>query len=329
MALLLPGEAKSQVEDTTAPTLTALSVSPSAVDVSAGPQTVRVSATITDDLSGVASASVEFRSPSGGQSQFPFLFHTSGDEFAASIEIPQFAEAGTWRPNQVGLRDNAGNARWLSNADLQAMGIDVTLEVTAGDATPPAIAITTPPEGATYALGSVVKADYTCQDPGGAGVASCVGDVADGARIDTGSIGTKRFTVTATDGAGNTSRLTHEYTVVYAFSGFFAPVANPPAVNVVRAGLPIPVRFGLGGFRGLDIFAAGYPRSERIACGSSTEVEGVEPTLPPGSSGLAYNPLTRRYIYLWTTRKAWKSTCRQLVVKLKDGTFHRANFKFR
>jgi hypothetical protein len=37
---------------------------------------------------------------------------------------------------------------------------------------------------------------------------------------------------------------------------------------------------------------------------------------------------TDQYTYVWKTEKAWANTCRQLVVKLKDGTFHRANFKF-
>ena len=58
-------------------------------------------------------------------------------------------------------------------------------------------------------------------------------------------------------------------TVVYKFSGFFAPVENLPAVNHVKAGQAVPVKFSLLGNQGLGIFAAGYPRSEQITCGSS------------------------------------------------------------
>ncbi|MGH8468315.1 MAG: PxKF domain-containing protein [Gammaproteobacteria bacterium] len=31
----------------------------------------------------------------------------------------------------------------------------------------------------------------------------------------------------------------------------------------------------------------------------------------------------------WKTSKAWAGTCRQLVVRLNDGTEHKASFKFK
>lgn len=43
-----------------------------------------------------------------------------------------------------------------------------------------------------------------------------------------------------------------------------------------------------------------------------------------GGSSLSYDPTTDEYTYVWRTNKAWLNTCRQLVVKLNDGTFHRA-----
>jgi hypothetical protein len=62
-----------------------------------------------------------------------------------------------------------------------------------------------------------------------------VGTVADGAAIDTGTVGAKLFTVDAEDNAGNTASQTHDYTVAY-FDGFFAPIENPPVFNSVKAG---------------------------------------------------------------------------------------------
>src|SRR6266545_1132510 len=53
--------------------------------------------------------------------------------------------------------------------------------------------------------------------------------------------------------------------VPFDFSGFFPPVDNPPAVNVVNAGRAIPVKFSLSGDKGLNIFAAGFPVSQQIA----------------------------------------------------------------
>lgn len=197
------------------------------------------------------------------------------------------------------------------------------------DATAPTITITTPANGAQYILGSTVHADYSCDDPGGSGVATCAGPVADGAPIDTASVGAKSFTVNATDNAGNPSSSTHTYTVVYDFEGFFSPVDNLPVLNSVKAGSSVPVRFSLNGDQGLSIFAAGYPKSETIACDSTAPVDGVEETVSAGSTGLTYDASLDEYRYVWRTSRPWTGTCRQLVVKLADGNSYRANFKLK
>ena len=98
--------------------------------------------------------------------------------------------------------------------------------------------------------------------------------------------------------------------------------------NRVNAGQAIPVKFSLGGNLGLGIFAAGYPKSEVIPCSSSGTVDGIEHTVTAGGSSVSYSPGNDQYTYVWKTDKAWANTCRQLVVKLVDGTFHRANFTF-
>jgi Ca2+-binding RTX toxin-like protein len=88
-----------------------------------------------------------------------------------------------------------------------------SLEISTGtDTIDPQIAITTPPQGATYTQGQSVAASYSCIDED-SGVATCQGSVPDGANIDTSSTGTKTFTVNATDNAGNTSSVSHTYTV--------------------------------------------------------------------------------------------------------------------
>jgi hypothetical protein len=115
----------------------------------------------------------------------------------------------------------------------------------------------------------------------------------------------------------------------YAFSGFFSPVNNLPTVNSVTAGRAVPVKFSLGGDQGLDIFEAGYPKSQQIACDSTAMVDGIEETVGAGGSSLSYDAATDQYTYVWKTDKGWAGTCRQLVLKLDDGTFHRANFKFK
>ena len=200
----------------------------------------------------------------------------------------------------------------------------------APDTTAPTIAITTPADGATYTLGQIVNADYSCEDEaGGSGVASCVGDVANGGPIDTSTVGSKTFTVNAEDNAGNPASLTHNYSVVYNFSGFFQPVDNTPTFNVVKAGARVPIKFSLSGDQGLNIFAAGYPTSVQVVCPPNASLDVIEQTLKSGGSSLSYDPLTDTYNYKWKTDKAWAGTCRQLIVRLNDGTDHIANFMFK
>jgi uncharacterized repeat protein (TIGR01451 family) len=80
------------------------------------------------------------------------------------------------------------------------------------DTTPPVVAIVRP--SGTYLVGQTVLAAYTCADAG-TGVASCVGTTANGAAIDTASVGTNTFTVDAADDAGNTTHQTVTYLVTY------------------------------------------------------------------------------------------------------------------
>jgi hypothetical protein len=44
--------------------------------------------------------------------------------------------------------------------------------------------------------------------------------------------------------------------------------------------------------------------------------------------GQAAAARTDTYVYVWKTDRSWANTCRQLIVKLDDGSVHRANFQF-
>ena len=116
----------------------------------------------------------------------------------------------------------------------------------------------------------------------------------------------------------------------FPFRGFLAPVANAPAVNEVRAGSAVPVKFGLGGDRGLGVFVPGYPRSRAVACESGAPGHDVAETAGAGQSGLSYDAATDTYTYVWRTERTWASTdpCRELVVRLSDGSQHTARFRF-
>jgi Tol biopolymer transport system component len=115
----------------------------------------------------------------------------------------------------------------------------------------------------------------------------------------------------------------------FDFSGFFAPVDNPPALNASNAGSSVPVKFSLHGDQGLDIFAAGFPASHQISCDPNAPVSTVDETVAATSKSLSYDAASDQYTFVWRTNKAWSSTCRQLVVRLTDGSDHVANFKFK
>jgi hypothetical protein len=105
-------------------------------------------------------------------------------------------------------------------------------------------------------------------------------------------------------------------------------VDNGGVHNSVKAGQAVPVRFQLGGDRGLSILAPGSPNSAQILCGSGAPVDPVEETVTAGASGLQYDPVTGTYTYVWKTVKTWKGTCRQFTLQLDDGTTRTAIFEF-
>jgi Peptidase family C25 len=175
---------------------------------------------------------------------------------------------------------------------------------------------------ATYGFGQVAHA--ICADSG-SGIATC--NVPD--PLDTSSVGTKTIHVHAEDRAGHPfdANLTYEVRP-YTFTGFFPPIDNLPTLNIANAGNSIPIKFSLSGFRGLDVFAPGYPSSQLITCPSGGG-DDIEEISPPGGSVLSYEPLADQYRYGWQTDRRWRNTCRQLIVRLKDGNEKRANFQFR
>src|SRR5664279_321859 len=100
-----------------------------------------------------------------------------------------------------------------------------TIAVTAFSSTPDsayvfqtgvAINITTPADRATYTQGQAVTAAYSCSAPAGATVTSCAGPVANGAAIDTGTLGAHTFTVNASDSTGTQVSQSSTYSVVLA-----------------------------------------------------------------------------------------------------------------
>jgi hypothetical protein len=248
-------------------------------------------------------------------------FSAAGDDHGASgidncdadvlYSGPDGSSSG---PLAFTCRDNAGNVGEGSSGTFRY------------DATKPAIAITSPLDGAVFLINDLLNGNYSCSD-GTSTVDTCVGPVMPGSVIATAIVGFHTFTVNAQDLAGNTQTRTNTYEVVWPFTGFFSPIDAAPTVNVANAGSSIPVKFALAGDRGLGIFAPGYPKSARIACASGAPEDLLEQTATPGSSTLSYG--SGQYHYVWKSDKAWAGTCRELTVRFVDGSEHGALFRFK
>jgi hypothetical protein len=255
--------------------------------------------------------------------------NTASDGYVTSSVILEAGSPGLFEGTVTyTATGTSGNNQPLERSSSMTVTAEI-VDCSPADETAPTITINTPPDGAVYLLNQIVYADYQCEDEvGGSGLHSCVGDVPDGDPIDTSSVGHKSFTVDAEDNAGNTATVTHYYSVIYDFDGFFQPIDNDK-LNVVQAGRAIPVKFSLDGDHGMDIFALGYPKVWTISCDPGAAELSVEETVTAGNSSLSYDAETDQYNYVWKTANSWKGQCRQLEVKLIDGTSHFANFRFR
>jgi len=117
--------------------------------------------------------------------------------------------------------------------------------------------------------------------------------------------------------------------VSYTWDGFYPPVEDAPTLNVVKAGSAVPLKFSLGGDKGLAVIAADSPASGPLGCATLDPAGDLRPAQAAGKTALTYDPASDTYTYVWKTDKAWAGTCRYLSLQLVDGTEHRAALQFK
>jgi hypothetical protein len=155
------------------------------------------------------------------------------------------------------------------------------------------------------------------------------------ATIDTTKAGTTAVTFSAKDYAGNATTRTCTYRVGYRFSGFSAPVDNPPTVNVARAGQGIPLRWNLTDANGVAITDPASFLSVTVVnsggtCGGDTDaIESYT-----GASGLRHLG-GGNWEFNWQTPRSYAGTCKTAILRLADGVVpapgeaRTAHFRFR
>src|SRR6266511_4321181 len=253
---------------------------------------------------------------------------TAGGVTVSSISVNASGQVTA----SVGADCNASNASFtLRVTDSGGLFAEATLNVTVTPETiPPVIAcpvnvvMTLPPN--TMDTGMVVNYPAPTATDNCTASPSITTSQASGTIFP---VGLTTVNVTATDAANNQATCSFTVTVRYNFSGFFQPVDNPPTVNVVNAGRAIPVKFSLSGDKGLNIFAAGFPASQQIMCNDGAPASEIEQTVTAGGSSLSYDAESDTYTYVWKTEESWAGTCRQLIVRLNDGSERVTFFKFK
>ena len=150
--------------------------------------------------------------------------------------------SGPGSPSVSASRSSEGAAQAATGTcvDLANNSANVTESGIHIDKTAPSVTINAPANGAVLLLNAPAASSYVCGDSL-SGVQSCNGPVASGSPAGTSSVGSKQFTVNASDAAGNTASATHSYSVQYAFSGFSNPIAALPTINSANAGRTVPV----------------------------------------------------------------------------------------
>ena len=275
---------------------------------------------------------------------------TTGALTVSAVDVDGDVLTYTWTTSGGSILPNgAGTGATLNAGDGPATR-RVTVTVSDGTTTAtaatdvavtnvaPTVTITTPASNPSTTTGAAVAFTAAVSDQGGDAV-TCSISWGDSTAASSGcsashtwtAAGTFTVRVTAIDDDGASSSATRTVTVTTAawpWQGFFAPVSNPPAVNMIEAGSTVPVKFSLGGDRGMAIFAAGYPATYSHPCSGSGPNGALQP-IDPSSLKLTYDRGSKRYQFQWRTTKAMAGTCRTLVVKLADGSVHTAEFRFR
>ncbi len=118
-------EIEDPTPDLTAPILNNINVSSN--DLS--PTTpVKVTAEITDDLSGISYAVIYYIKPSGKLSSYYFSYNSQTRLFETTVSVNELNEPGVWEVNAIYLYDKKDNSRSYNknNYDFSRMDLDVS-----------------------------------------------------------------------------------------------------------------------------------------------------------------------------------------------------------
>lgn len=252
---------------------------------------------------------------------FPYNTPTDARSGVASVSAASpvvVSTEGTGVTASVTVTDRAGNSAVFTTTPRNI------------DKTAPTVTITTPASNAVVGLYATAFANYSCVDAA-SGVTSCSGTQANGAPLNTRVMnGWYTFRVTGADAAGNSFQRSHNWSTAgsFLFEGYLAPMQNDPVFNLVTAGSRVPMRFKLPDR--LGSYVSDPAIMDNFAVASERCLSNVVPLndTATGGPGLSFDSATSTYTYNWDTDASWAGTCRNVKLRLIDGSRHTLMFKF-
>ena len=287
--------------------------------------------------------------PTGGEGSLyePFAINVTNDDVTGPVitaQLPSDSTAYGWYKNNVSgawnVSDSKSDVTGTTNCGSFTVVVDgaesFTCEATSAggktsktvtvkrDATPPQLSPAVVPSEVLVG-GSATASPNATDNLSQIASASC-------GPVSTSTPGAFTVQCTATDKAGNTTTASANYVVKapFAFGGFQSPIKSD-IWNSAKAGAAVAVKFSLGGNKGLNILAAGYPTSKDKACPSAStpSTTVTDASTSANAGGLQYDSRTDTYTYVWKTDKSWAGKCRTFVLKLTDGVDRTADFQFK
>lgn len=231
-----------------------------------------------------------------------------------------FNTEGANQSHTFTVTDKAGNS---SSASVSSVSIDKTA---------PVITITTPSDGASYLFNSSVAANFSTSDAlSGLDGATQTSTTPNGGSINTSSVGSKSFTVSVTDKAGNPATKTNNYSVIYTPPGsacggaghvILQPI-NVDGTSVFKKGSTVPAKFRVYDANCASIGTQGVVTSFVLmyigSSGNAAVNEVVDSTTP--DTVFRWSPTDQQWIFNVNTKNLVAGQKYFYRITLNDGSY--------
>jgi parallel beta-helix repeat protein len=196
------------------------------------------------------------------------------------------------------------------------------------DTTKPEVNVTLPTNGGEYLLRQGAVGSWSASDSL-SGLLSATGTTANGVAIDTSSVGTKTYTVTAIDKAGNPTTKTITYYVRYSYGGILQPV-DIDGASIFKFGSTVPLKFQLKDSNGTIITSAVATLSlvKKADSVLGTDAEAVVTSNANTGNLFRYSTDGSQYIYNLSTKTLSTGTWKARIT-LDDGTTKEVEFSLK